>query len=88
MANINSKFIKISHRSFTAYMFYRNMVTIIPSTKRRIINETFTNNYKNKFNERYARTFLNRFDKRIMKTSIGQKTDTIRKRFMRREVLM
>ena len=64
------------------------MVTFIPSTKRRIINGTFTNNYKNKFNERYARMFLNRFDKRIMKTSIGQKTDTIRKRFMRREVLM
>ena len=35
---------RVTERSFTDCMIYRNMDTFIPSTKRRIINGTFTNN--------------------------------------------
>ena len=57
-------------------MIYKNMDTFIPSTKRRIINGTFMNNYRNRFNESCFRRFLNRFDKRIMNRFVGRNTDT------------
>ena len=57
------------------------MEKFIPSTKRRIINGTFTNNHRNRINERYLR-FLNRFDKIIMNRFIGPNTDTTRNRYM------
>ena len=84
MANINSTFTKMSHGSFIHCVSYRNMDTFIPSTKRWIINETLTSNYRNRFNGRYGRRFLNRFDKRIINRFIGRNTDTIRNRFMGR----
>ena len=61
-ANINCTFTKMSHRRFTDRMIYRSIDKFIPSTKRRIINETFTNNYRSRFNGRYVRRLLNRFD--------------------------
>ena len=79
--NIGDTFTKVSYRSFTACIIYRNMDTFIFSTKRRIINGKFTNYYRNRFNGRYAKRFMNRFDKRIMNTFMGQNIDTIRNRF-------
>ena len=75
--NINSTFTEMNHRSFTDCMIYRNMNIFIPSTKRIIINGTFTNNYRKRINGRYVRKFLNWFDKRIMNKFIGRNTDTI-----------
>ena len=61
------------------------MGTFIPSTWIRIINGTFTNNYKNRFNEIYVRRFMNRFIKRLMNRFIGLNTDAVRNRFMVRQ---
>ena len=77
----HSTFPKTSYKSLTDCMIYTSIHTFISSTKRIIINGTFTNSYKNRFNGRCLRRFLNRFDKRIMNRFIGRNMDTIRNRF-------
>ena len=69
----------------TDCMVYKNMDTFITSTKRVIINGTFTNNYMNRFNGRYVIRFLNRFDKRIMNRFKERNTDIIRNWFTGRQ---
>ena len=41
----------------------------------------------NRFNGRYKRRFMNRFNKRVMTQFIGIMTDTIRNRFIGRQIL-
>ena len=46
---------------------YINLDTLFPTTRRIIINKTFTNNYRGRFvNGRYVRRFMNKFNKRVM----------------------
>ena len=55
MANIDGTFTNMSYRSFTDCISYRNLDTFTPGMRRRIINGTFTKNYRNKFNGRYKK---------------------------------
>ena len=56
----------------------------ISSTKRRIINGTFTKNCRNRFNARYRR-LMNSSNKIITSRFIGQNTDTTRNKFTGRQ---